>query len=175
MFKYSFVLQWSEEDEEYVAVVPEFPGVSALAETPEEATSQAKEVAESWLATLKEEGRSLPEPRLLATFSGQLRLRMPRSLHSKLAQQAELEGVSLNTYLVGLLSGQAERVAATREIAESHRLLGRAEALLHVARSSFVETHRSINPDGISGEGGASMFQGGASSMTHNTEVQFDA
>lgn len=38
------------------------------------------------------------------THSGQLRLRMPSSLHRELAEQAEKEGVSLNSYLVYLLS-----------------------------------------------------------------------
>lgn len=37
-------------------------------------------------------------------FSGQLRLRMPSSLHRELSEKAEQEGVSLNSYLVYLLS-----------------------------------------------------------------------
>ncbi|MFW5735185.1 MAG: toxin-antitoxin system HicB family antitoxin [Oceanidesulfovibrio sp.] len=51
-------------------------------------------------------------------YSGQIRLRMPKTLHASLSRLAETEGVSLNTYLVHLLSAQAGatgdgRVSAT--------------------------------------------------------------
>lgn len=39
----------------------------------------------------------------IVPFSGQLRLRMPKSLHAELTRAAENEGVSLNTYLISLL------------------------------------------------------------------------
>lgn len=37
-------------------------------------------------------------------FSGQFRVRIPKSLHARLAAQAVKEGVSLNTYVIMLLS-----------------------------------------------------------------------
>ncbi len=50
-------------------------------------------------------------------YSGQLRLRMPASLHRELARQASLEGVSLNTYLLCLISqGYGARAVSQAEL-----------------------------------------------------------
>jgi predicted HicB family RNase H-like nuclease len=45
-------------------------------------------------------------------YSGQLRLRLPRSLHGRLVQEAELDGVSLNTLIVSWLAERAGVAAA---------------------------------------------------------------
>jgi len=49
-------------------------------------------------------------------YSGQLRLRMPTSLHREIAERAEKEGVSLNTYMLYLLAkGVGEETATSQE------------------------------------------------------------
>ncbi len=65
MFKYSMNLIWSNEDDCYVALVPEFPGLSAFGDTPEEAVSEAKSAAKGFIAVLKEDHGVIPEPRVL--------------------------------------------------------------------------------------------------------------
>ena len=57
-----------------------------------------------YLGVLKEDGEEIPEPEVLKPFSGQTRLRMPKSLHQSLANGAKKEAVSLNTHIVQLLS-----------------------------------------------------------------------
>jgi antitoxin HicB len=104
MFKYSINLIWSAEDESYIATIPEFPGLSAFGETPEEAAAEAKTAADGFMEVFKEDGRPLPEPALLTPFSGQLRIRIPKSLHASLTAEAEKECISLNTYIVHQLS-----------------------------------------------------------------------
>jgi antitoxin HicB len=104
MDRYSIDIAWSEEDGGYIATVPEFPGLSAFGETWEEAAGQAREALRGFIDTYREDGLPLPEQQEKARFSGQLRLRMPASLHARLAQRAEREGVSLNQLLVSLLS-----------------------------------------------------------------------
>ena len=104
MFKYSFNLAWSEEDSCYVANVTEFPGLSAFGESPEEAVEEAKIAVEGFLKVYQEDGCPIPKPATLKPFSGQTRLRLPKNLHATLNQEAQKEGVSLNTYLVSLLS-----------------------------------------------------------------------
>ena len=104
MFKYSIRLFWSEEDESYIATIPEFPGLSAHGETPEEAAEEAKVAAELFVEDMEENGERVPEPQVAAAYSGQLRLRLPRSLHQSLVESARREGVSLNAHLVTLLA-----------------------------------------------------------------------
>lgn len=103
--KYSFSAFWSNEDEGYIALVSEFPGLSAFGETRDEALKEAEAALQCMIELFQEEGKPLPEPRALPEHSGQLRLRMPKHLHTKLAFEAEHEGTSLNSYIVSLLAG----------------------------------------------------------------------
>lgn len=104
MLKYSISIKWSSEDEGFIATVPELTGLSTFGETPEEAISELKIATEAYLESLGESEQVIPSPEELASYSGQTRLRMPKSLHAKLSIAAQSEGVSLNTYLVSLLS-----------------------------------------------------------------------
>ncbi len=104
MFKYSMQLFWSEEDGEYVALIPEFPYLSALSKKPDQAVREALMVAEAFLEDMAETGDEPPEPQVLSSFSGQTRVRMPRTLHQRLAGRARMEDVSLNTLIVSLLA-----------------------------------------------------------------------
>lgn len=110
--KYSISMKWSDEDEGFIAVVNELSGLSAFGETQEEAVAELKVAAEAYLEVLRDSGGVIPAPEKLVPFSGQLRVRMPKSLHARLVAEAENEGVSLNTYIVSLLSKRrAERQA----------------------------------------------------------------
>jgi antitoxin HicB len=113
VFKYSMQLFWSEEDREYVALIPEFAHLSALAKTPEEAVREAQVVAGLFLDHMAEVGEEPPQPQIFSSFSGQIRVRMPRTLHQKLAGRARIEDVSLNTLIVSLL---AEGIGAMEEL-----------------------------------------------------------
>jgi len=62
MFKYALEIFFSEEDEGYIAVVPELTGCSAFGKTEEEALKEIKEAVELWLEAAKKEGRKIPEP-----------------------------------------------------------------------------------------------------------------
>lgn len=116
MFKYSVNLIWSKEDNCYVATIAEFPGLSALADTPEEAVEEVKIAAESFMQVYKEDGDPIPEPIILNHYSGQTRVRLPKSLHKNLAKEAELEGVSLNTHIVKLLSERSALFKVRKEL-----------------------------------------------------------
>jgi len=68
MHRYRIEIFYSEEDEGYIAVVPELPGCSAFGETEEEALKEVKIAKELWLETARKEGRDIPQPqRKLAT------------------------------------------------------------------------------------------------------------
>ncbi len=104
--KYPINIFWSEEDGCYVATIPDFPNLSAFGETQEEAVADAKQVLQMAIESLERDGISPPQPKSfkIQQYSGQVRLRMPKSLHNELASIAENEGVSLNTHMVSLLS-----------------------------------------------------------------------
>ena len=59
---YPIEIFYSEEDEGYIAVIPELPGCSAFGETEEEALEEVKTAMELWLETAKKEGRKIPQP-----------------------------------------------------------------------------------------------------------------
>jgi predicted RNase H-like HicB family nuclease len=98
------MIQWSEEDEAYIAFVPELPGLSAFGSSAEEAARELSLAKEAYLEVLTEDEEEIPEPETLKPFSGQTRVRLPKSLHASLANQAKQQGVSLNTHIVYLLS-----------------------------------------------------------------------
>jgi len=60
--KYAIEIFYSDEDEGFVAVVPELPGCSAFGETEEEALAEVKVAIDLWLDTARKEGREIPEP-----------------------------------------------------------------------------------------------------------------
>ena len=60
--KYELQFFWSEEDEAFVAVCREFPGLSAFGETREEAVREAQIALDLMIETYREKGMSLPEP-----------------------------------------------------------------------------------------------------------------
>ena len=111
MNKYSTNVRWSDEDACFVAVCPEFPDLSGLGETRDRAVAELEIVLAAAIDVYQAEEWSLPEPHGLGSFSGKVLVRMPKRLHATLAQQAEREGVSLNTLMITLL---AEATGATR-------------------------------------------------------------
>ena len=63
MYRYAIEIFYSEDDDGYIAVVPELPGCSAFGETEESALGEVKIAMELWLATAEKEGREIPQPR----------------------------------------------------------------------------------------------------------------
>ncbi len=63
MHKYETIIYWSEEDQSFIADVPELPGCMAHGATPEEALKNAQEAMQLWLDTAREFGDPIPEPK----------------------------------------------------------------------------------------------------------------
>ena len=61
--KYEIILYWSSEDNAVIAEVPELPGCMADGKTYEVALQQISVVINEWIATAKELGRPIPEPK----------------------------------------------------------------------------------------------------------------
>lgn len=88
----------------FSARVLEFDGCIATGESWGEAHDAIYEVLEGFIEDMLVDGEAIPEPVGDDQFSGNLRIRMPKSLHRNLSQAAKLEGVSLNQYLINKLS-----------------------------------------------------------------------
>ncbi len=63
MSRYEMIIYWSDEDQSFIAEVPELPGCMADGATYGEAVAHAEEVIAEWLQTAKELGREIPAPR----------------------------------------------------------------------------------------------------------------
>lgn len=63
MTKYEVILYWSEDDQSFIAEVPELPGCVADGTTYREALSNAEIIMQEWIETAKEQGRPVPEPK----------------------------------------------------------------------------------------------------------------
>ena len=96
-----------EGDQYWSAEVPDLPGCAADGETPDEAVESLEEAKRLWIEARLSAGHNVPEPTNPHGYSGRLLVRMPKSLHRRLAVQSRREGTSLNTYLVSLLSGRS--------------------------------------------------------------------
>jgi predicted RNase H-like HicB family nuclease len=61
-YRYEIIIYWREEDQAYIAEVPELAGCAADGATYQEALAQAEIVIDEWMETAKELGRQIPEP-----------------------------------------------------------------------------------------------------------------
>ena len=86
----------------YAFRCPELPGCITCAETVEDGLHMVEDAKREWLSACLEDGTTIPEPDAMDGW--QFELRLPRSLHQRLAEQSRAEGVSMNQYCVYLLS-----------------------------------------------------------------------
>jgi antitoxin HicB len=101
------VTLYPDRDGGFVAEIKDLPGCMTQGETAEEALAEVEDARVLWLETAYEYGDDIPLPSNETQYSGKTLLRMPRSLHQKLAEGADREGVSLNQYIVSILSEAA--------------------------------------------------------------------
>lgn len=88
----------------FVASYPDLPGCISCGETVEAAAANAQDAKRAWLEAAMEDGIVIREPDSLDDYSGQFKLRIPKSLHRSLAEHSQREGISMNQYCVYLLS-----------------------------------------------------------------------
>ena len=94
-----------DEDQLFEARIRELPDVTEYADTMEEAYELALDTIETTAEIFAEQGRAFPVPALVVEdYSGRITLRVPKSLHRRLALESDEEGISLNQYLVSLLA-----------------------------------------------------------------------
>lgn len=88
----------------YVVSFPELPGCITCGETIESAVKNAEDAKKEWLMAALEDGAEINEPDDIEKYSGQFKLRIPKSLHKSLSEHSKKEGISMNQYCLYLLS-----------------------------------------------------------------------
>ena len=95
------------EEGGFTACFPELPGCLTCADTLEAVVSNAEDAKKAWLEAAIEDEIDIYEPvdeQVISSYSGQFKIRMPKSLHRALAAHAKLEGISMNQYCNYLLA-----------------------------------------------------------------------
>ncbi len=121
------------EEGGYVGEVEDLPGCMAQAETLEELSERIEDARRAWIEVAYENGMEIPLPRLEQEYSGKFVVRLPKYLHRQLAEKAECEDVSLNQFVVTLLSSA---------LSQHSRGEYRAPRRDGIARAS----HRAVGP-----------------------------
>jgi predicted RNase H-like HicB family nuclease len=62
-YKYEIIIYWSDDDQAFVAEVPELSGCAAHGDSPDTALSSCKDAIALWVDTAKETGRPIPAPK----------------------------------------------------------------------------------------------------------------
>ena len=61
--KYEIIIYWSEEDQAYIAEVPELPGCAADGKTYKQALANVEVIIQEWIETATELNRPVPQPK----------------------------------------------------------------------------------------------------------------
>ena len=95
--RYPIEVFWSGEDEGFIPIAPDLPGASAWGKTEADAIGELHTVPK-------------PSNRADVNYSGKFLMRVPKRLHAELAHAAKAQGVSLNQYVLYMLTkGHGER------------------------------------------------------------------
>jgi len=101
---YTYRVTWSEDDQEFVGLCAEFPSLSWLEPTPENALKGIRKVVASTLKDMRSSNEATPEPISIKNYSGKFMVRVPPETHRMLSIQAAESGVSLNRLVSSKLS-----------------------------------------------------------------------
>jgi antitoxin HicB len=101
---YTRMIVPDEESGIYTGTVLELEGCITQGSTPEETYARIDEMMGHWIRSELRAGHEIPTPHVLREYSGRLVLRLPRSLHRRAVDLAQIENVSLNFFLMMAVS-----------------------------------------------------------------------
>ena len=101
---YTYRVSWSAEDGEFVGSCAEFPSLSWLEPTPEEAFSGIRTLVAGCVSDMEANNEHPPEPLADRSYSGRFVVRVPPEVHRALSIKAAEEGVSLNRLISARLA-----------------------------------------------------------------------
>jgi len=101
---YKYEIIKDEAEGGYILSIPELKGCITCADDLEKGIEYLEDAKKQWIKSAIENGYEIPEPDSIDNYSGQFKLRLPKSLHKELAEKSKKEGVSMNQYCLYLLS-----------------------------------------------------------------------
>jgi antitoxin HicB len=124
---YKMVVQYNSKEKSYFVEFPELPGCMADAETVTQAVEKALKAKDEWLEVALESGYKVPVPVEKPETTGRQTVRMPKSLHARVIERAEEEGVSQNqlilTFIAEGLQGTETRDLSTKVIGACQEMI----------------------------------------------------
>lgn len=101
--KYTYRIEWSEDDDAHIARCLEFPSLAAHGKTPEKALKEIETVVAASVKWIEEESGTVPEPLGARHYKGNITLRVPPDVHRNLAILSAEQGVSVNQLILSRL------------------------------------------------------------------------
>jgi predicted RNase H-like HicB family nuclease len=101
--KYTYRIEWSEEDKVHIARCLEFPSLAAHGKTPEKALREIETVVAASVEWIEKENGVVPEPLGARHYKGNITLRVPPDVHRMLAIASAEQGVSVNQLILSKL------------------------------------------------------------------------
>ncbi len=114
--KYEMRMRYDADDKAWFVSFSDLPGCLADGATPSEALRNAERVKKEWIKSALEEGWEISEPSPQIEVSGRLTFRPPKSIHQRIIERAEAEGVSINQLVTTFVVQGLERADAKEVI-----------------------------------------------------------
>lgn len=124
----------ADPDGGYVITFPDLPGCITQVESVDQIPATSTDVRELWIETEYERGADIPLPSFPEEYSGKFNVRIPRSLHRRLAESAARDGVSLNQHVLALLDRGDALTEIQRQLNALAGQLDRPEPRSHYRR-----------------------------------------
>lgn len=137
--KYTYRIEWSEEDKVYIARCLEFPSLAAHGDTQELALKEIKFVVKESIKWLDEDLEQVPEPFGLRKYKGNLTLRVSPQTHRLLAIKASEEGVSINQLITSLIESSIDYHTINQKIDKLIRINSMINDKLEIIQSFRIK------------------------------------
>lgn len=136
---YGFTLQKFQVEEHafWVAKSTDLKGCLGQGETPEEAIKELADNEKAWLEAAQENGIDIPECSVVENYeySGKFTVRISKDLHKKLVSQAELNSVSINSYVQEAI---AEKVNGAQSY-QMKRMMSLIERVCNISSETAIK------------------------------------
>lgn len=141
-----YTIEITADEDSYFVKVKELDGCMSIGDSRSDALVMIEDAMREWLAVAIDDGIDVPLPEAMQAgrYSGKFPLRIPKTLHRKLAESADKDGTSLNQYMVMLLSERNALSDIKRMFAERETQLCEESAV--ESAMTYTRENRKVVP-----------------------------